>query len=188
MYLYFFIFLMADMAAGGGSQSLRFVQEEIRFCLNGDTVQVEGIYKFYNPASSSVRTTLSYPFPKTLPFPDSLIAIQMDRQDTLSVIRKDHAVLFSLQVPEKQSARLFVRYLQPVPGRSFTYLLTTTGFWQRPLETASYTLIIPHTVRLTSLTPDYDRVCEKEGNWIYVIEKSGFIPENDFNFTWEVVQ
>jgi hypothetical protein len=136
MHRYFFIVLIAVMAASGGSQSLRFVQEEIRFCLNGDTVQVEGIYKFYNPASSSVRTTLSYPFPKAMPFPDSLLAIQMDRQDTLSVIRKDHAVLFSLQVPEKQSARLFVRYLQPVPGNSFTYLLTTTGTWQRSLQTA----------------------------------------------------
>ena len=93
-----------------------------------------------------------------------------------------------VQIPEKQSTRLFVRYLQPVPGNSFTYLLTTTGTWQRPLETATYTVIIPQTTRLTSLSLDYDRVCDKEGQWIYVIEKSGFMPENEFTFTWEVVQ
>lgn len=188
MYRCFFIFLMAVMAAGGGSQSLRFVAEEIRFRLCGDTVQVDGIYEFVNPESHSIRTTLNYPFPEMMPFPDSLLAIQMDRQDTLTMIRKDHAVLFTVQIPEKQSTRLFVRYRQPVPGRSFTYLLSTTRTWQRPLEAAAYTVIIPQTVRLTSLSLDYDRVYEKEDQWIYVIEKSGFMPENEFTFSWEVVQ
>ena len=175
---------------GGWLTPVRFVAEEIEVKIDGQTIDVEGIYLYRNHAPWPALLTLGIPFPIDAdhPAPFALALDEVDGTDRairrLTPAVRGEDVSLRLTFAAWQERRLRLRYSQLARTPRGRYLLTTTRAWRRPVEQAKLTLSLSpgHTLSASSyrLSP-----LGTQAGWERLgFERTLFWPDRDWDFSW----
>jgi hypothetical protein len=163
---------------------VHFVRERIEIAIYPDEVQVEGFYVYQNPWPFPVVQAFSIPLPVDAghPMPTELTATRLVPDagpvPLRNLLGRD---AFELSFRAHEEVQIIIQYRQYAPTRDARYLLATTRPWRRPLDHAVYTLTL-HDVRLA--WSNY--VLRSDTQGILGFERTGFMPQEDWQFQWEV--
>lgn len=169
------------------AQALRFADEIITVRVSENRAIVTGQYLFQNPSQQPLATRLYYPFPltKDLLYPDSIAVDNMHSEAPLRFSEGPAGIYFPVRIPPEDSIWYQVVYAQHLTGNSFTYILTTTHAWNRPLRSADYIIKMPKKLHLTSISIPVDSTAHKPKYQEYHIHRDNFMPDTDLIIQWE---
>ena len=179
-----FLILTLLVFPGLKAQNPDFCREDLTFTLSDSSFSVSGYYYFMNPSQQAINLNMLYPFPQNKGDYGSISNVYAflngdSLQDKL-ITYNDKAAMIRLEIKPKESSMLFIGYIQHIFGGKAEYILTSTKTWGKPLKQVSYTLIVPESLIVDSLsyTPDYSKT--ESGNTIYYYYKEDFMPDKEF--------
>lgn len=168
--------------------ALRFDSELIRLEIRGDTLRVDGLYRFL-AANPRQPMPLFYPYPA-----DSLLGAAWTESlawrpspeapwQPLTVTERPRRDGVRWQLPTGDGDRVEARtvYCQLLRTRYARYIVTSTAAWGRPLREARFEIRLPAGARLTECSFPFAREGEL---WVY--EARDFMPAVDIIFRWEL--
>lgn len=169
------------------AQSPQFVDEMIEVRVYGEYCTVVGTYSFKNHGTSDASWTVFYPLLNNadLPFPDSLFVMNIETKDTVTVTAARNGISYSISVPASKTRKYKVYYRQRTPARRMEYILTSTRQWGRPLERATFSIIIPDSFLLASISIPFNDVENRWNERVYHIRKNNFLPRNNLVIRWK---
>jgi hypothetical protein len=162
-----------------------FAAEDVTITLSPTRAKVEGIYRFRNPAEEKQTLKLLYPFARgpALGEPENVaVRDAAGREVPFSWNRRD--VAFEITMPPRGEAEVAVSYEQSCRGDEFTYVLTSTRRWRRPLENASFAVEVPPQLAPLNGSYELEEVASREGVVRYELQRDEFYPDVDLNLRW----
>lgn len=168
-----------------------FWEEKIDITLiASDTVEVEGTYWFKNRAEAELTTKVFYPFPQdsTLPYPFYISVLDGDRQQALTFDTVSDGITFSVTLKEAVTDSFFVIYRQTPLTNRFTYILTTTQLWKKPLHRAQFVITVPRNYSVTYLSYSSDIVTTENNHTKFEFLRENFMPVKDLILEWKCIQ
>lgn len=162
-----------------------FAAEDVAITLSPTRAKVEGVYRFRNPAEETQTLKLRYPFARgpALGEPENVVVRDAEGRDVpFSWKRRD--VAFEVTVPPRGEAEVAVSYEQSCRGDEFTYVLTSTRRWRRPLENASFAVEVPPQLAPLRGSYDLEEVASRGGLIRYELRRDDFYPDVDLNLRW----
>jgi hypothetical protein len=181
------VFWLALGAAHAQGQLMHFVGEEIDIQVLGDSCIVSGTYHFRNATGEQIAQELLYPFPGTgdLALPARIEATNLTTGERVTVARVVRGYVFSVILPPRGEIAYRVRYVQTTPSERMIYMLTSTRHWNRPLERAAYSIMVPEQYSLTSLSIPADTTFTSLTGTTYRSRKVNFMPVQDLVLHWK---
>ena len=168
---------------------VRFDSEVIRVTVDPERITVNGLYRLYNPLPFPVTQWFFYPIPEgggLEPADRILIESSPDPRtagsEQLTPVRKDDLNYYRVTVPGGGTLKIRALYSQRHGGSYGRYILTTTGSWGRPLRRAQFELELDSVDLIDS---NYELSGSKNGALTF--QRSGFMPEEDWVFTFKRV-
>jgi hypothetical protein len=163
------------------SQSLQFYREDIVFKINKDAVETDADYHFCNTGEKDIQTPLFYPFPEnTMELIDSISIRDLKTNEVIAYREAKSGVFFNISVRAYGQSSYRVYFRQRLVDKKFTYILTSTESWNRPLEFANFELQIPEYLKVDSLSYPPDTSFMKNNFQYYFWKKKDFMPGKDF--------
>lgn len=183
------IAMMLILAIGWGEvlpQSLQFYREVITVEVAGTHCWLKGDYFFRNSTSDTITIPLYYPLfdASPLPFPDSITVTAAGSGSAISFVRQGAGIVFVISVAAGDSAAYRVCYRQATPGHRMEYILRSTRQWRQPLEKAEYRVILPDTLRLTSVSLPMTRLWKNNRQTVFGCLRRNFLPDKNLIITW----
>ncbi len=179
--------LMAATASAG--TTLRFDSERIRLEIRGDTLRVEGLYRFIDQSEGG-RLSLFYPYPA-----DSLLGrawmqsldFRHGEGEAWSPLDFDETgqgggARWHLAQARGERFEIRAVYRQLLRREYARYIVTSTKAWKRPLRHARFELSLPPGAVLTRSS--YPFVRGEQELWIYETEQ--FLPDVDIVVEWSI--
>lgn len=162
---------------------LEFIREDISFTINDSFFYVDGIYYICNVTDKPVNNILYYPFPV-----DSLYGIVesvliYNLTDTIPVKiikRKENGFSFKVSLEPFRIGKYRIYYRQKLDGNKAEYILTTTKYWGKPLQTANFQLEIPNHIKIDSLSFEPDSIYVNQDINKYFWQMTDFMPDKNF--------
>lgn len=181
---------MLFLAIGWGEalpQSLQFYREVITVEVAGTHCWLSGAYHFRNRTASPITVPLYYPLfdHAELPFPDSITVEKIGHGSAIPFVRRGTGIDFRITIPAQDSAAYRVCYRQPTPENRMEYILRSTRQWRRPLEKAQFRIILPDTLRLTSVSLPMTRLRKDARRTVYGCLRRNFMPDENLIITWK---
>jgi hypothetical protein len=169
------------------ARSIQFFQEEIGVQVFGDSCVLTGTYYFRNQTARAATSELLYPFPQRagLPEPARVEVTDASTNTGVTIRRGTRCILFSISVPPWGESAYRVWYVQPTPMKKMEYLLTTGRRWGRPLEHATFSVRMPDSLRLTSVSIPHDTLWRSPGATNYASRKRQFFADRELTITWQ---
>jgi len=167
------------------AQIADFSAERLTFTIQPDYVEMTGSYYFTNRTRQMVKLPIIYPFcvNSRQAFPDT-IHVNVADGKSLNFQRRDENIYFSVPLKHPERTEIVIYFRQPVSQSQFEYILTSTRSWQKPLESADFTIRMPLSQNLSGLSFPYERV-DTTGNFqIYHLHFENFYPEKNLIFSW----
>jgi hypothetical protein len=185
---------------------VRFDSEIVRLDATGDTLIIEGFYRFLCSARAPERLTLFYPYPQ-----DSLLGaastLQLEarrpgeawRPQPFEELSGGRGARWNLarhpsgaavaDAPAGPAAASRVdtlevqtTYRQPRRGDYACYIVTTTSRWNRPLTSARFEICLPGEARAPRFSYPFERF--DDARPCYRFDATGFMPERDIVVSW----
>ncbi|UCG52668.1 MAG: hypothetical protein JSW58_03715 [Candidatus Latescibacterota bacterium] len=161
-----------------------FEREHIKIFVSEGRVRVEGLYVFANHSATMRHEGLFYPFPIDSLHPEIENVTVHIEGDTASHQHVEDGIVFVVRVPGHGSAVIEVIYEQTCLDRSACYILTSTAFWDRPLERAGFEIHVPGDFELEWVAYDVDTVSVDRDTRIHEFVRTDFMPDKDLCFRW----
>lgn len=164
---------------------LNFYKEQITFYLEENVFKVKALYFFSNSTKKDISRTLIYPFPvdDTLYGRiDSVTAINLDSSRGALIAYSPQKASIRIDIAAQTTACLKISYQQELLSNKAKYILTTTRFWQNPLNEAKYVLHTSSNLQIENFSYQPD-ISKKN---YYVWKKVNFLPENDFEIEFSI--
>lgn len=188
---------------------VRFDSEIVRLDATGDTLIIEGFYRFLCSARAPEHITLFYPYPQ-----DSLLdaasTLQLEarrpgeawRPQPFEELSRGRGVRWNLArhpsgAADESRAGLEVEshvespadtlevqttYRQPRRADYACYIVTTTSRWGRPLTSARFEICLPDPARSPRFSYPFERF--DDARPCYRFDATGFMPARDIVVTW----
>lgn len=179
-----------EPAAAGSAAStggLRFVAERVELGLAPGSVEVTGDYTFRSAGPGAWRGRIGYPIwvDAGQPAPERVL---QDGGEALPVrcrAPSECAAVVALELEPERERTVRLTYRQPLTGPRATYLVTSAGRWNRPLERAELVVRLPAawTGVDCSFSPDED-VVAGETRTLRIV-REGFAPDRELVVTWQ---
>jgi hypothetical protein len=171
-----------------GAKSLaQFVREEITIRVHGACCTLDGRYEFRNTGDHAVLWPIFYPLLNTdaIPLADSVHIHDAETEELLPFESGVNGVSFAFNMPPCASKVIRISYRQRTPKKRMDYVLTSTKQWGKPLESATFRVVIPDSLRLTHMSIPYDSLTKRGHNVEYIIQKKAFMPRSNLIIKWE---
>jgi len=181
----FLISLALLLSLSAVSQSLEFFREDLVFTLDSNFFTVSGDYYFRNPGEQAGTFSIVYPVPYNGPGKsvDTIVVIDEEsRSQFIPVTVHDTLCMFQVQVSAGGIKRLTISYRQKHKDNQAGYILTTTRHWGKPLDQASYELVVPVCLRMLESSYPPDSHSDFGDAVIFHWKKTDFMPDKDFLF------
>jgi hypothetical protein len=186
---HFLFFLLCFCSAYVTGQRIEFYKEELAFSIDSACFSVNGDYYFRNQTNSFLDTRIFFPVdgtqgPKAI---DTILIYDISEpMHPLLVEVKDSIASFSLSFVPFSEKCVKIYYRQHHDGTRARYILLTTRMWQKPLESAKYSLITNKNIIISSfsITPDQSEAFGETR--LYYWNRKQFMPEKDFVFDFLV--
>jgi len=183
------LIMMLSPLAGPSAEGPRllFDSERIRLEIHGDTLRVEGLYRFIDTTGRD-RLSLFYPYPADsllgTAWMDSL-AIRPRAGDPWTPARfvesdRGDGAHWHLEPPGGERFEVLAIYRQLLHGRHARYIVTSTRAWRRPLRHARFELALPPGASLSAGSFPF----EPDDEGILVFEAEEFLPDEDIIVKW----
>jgi hypothetical protein len=165
----------------------QFVREEISIRVHGSYCTLDGRYEFKNTQNDAALWPIFYPLLSTvaIPLADSIRIYDADTAEPLPFESGSNGVSFSIPMPPLGSKTIQITYRQRTPKERMEYILTTTKKWGKPLERATFRVIVPDSLRLTHISIPYDSLMKRGHDVEHLIRKKAFMPRSDLVVKWE---
>ena len=169
------------------ASNLHFLEEAIKIEIySDDTITVKGTYIFKSEDTSSIQHTLFYPFPvdSNSDYP-SYIAVyigESNREEAFK--RREGGIVFSFSVAPASFCTTTVVYKQNVHRYSGKYIVTTTEFWNEPLVSGHYSIVVYDKYNLSYLSYACDTVIQRKNCLEYSFSREHFMPQKEIEFLW----
>jgi len=171
----------------GATSPAQFVREEIIVRVHGDYCALDGTYEFRNAEEHALPWPIFYPLLNTavIPLADSIRICDAGTEELLPFESGVNGVSFALNMPPRASRIIRISYRQRTPKERMEYVLTSTKEWGRPLESATFRVVVPNALRLTHMSLPYDSVMKRGNNVEYFTRKKTFMPRSNLILEWE---
>lgn len=180
--------LLLYLIATSGSTYLQaqnrvsFYEEHIDFVLDDKYFSINGIYSFYNDADRTTIQQIIFPFAEKTSLIDSISVIHLKTYKKIQFKHMENAISFNFILMPKDTVDIHIFYRQKTSITN-KYIITSTQSWEKPLETAVYTLTTAKNIKIRSFSYAPDTVCETNESKLYFWEKHQFMPKFDFEIT-----
>jgi hypothetical protein len=180
-----FLLLLCISLTAQGSARLSFMQEDLNFKLSLHTFTVDGRYWFSNESDENIKQALFYPYPTDdylgkAEFLKLKLIHPLKGQNVKKLSGSDKGFWFEVTLPAKTIMECRIAYKQKLKANKAKYIILTTNSWGRPLEQAIYTLQVPHSLKITSLSLAEPDIRHKLFHDVYRWELKNFHPDTDF--------
>ncbi len=177
--------------AAQASTPLVFDTELIRLEIQGDTLRIEGDYRFL---CDSARTHISlfYPYPEDSllgrawtesliwrPSPDSAWKVANFHEHN-----RNKGASWQIQIGDSDRPEVRTVYRQLMRKRYARYIVTTTSAWGRPLSHARFEVTLPPGAAISESSYPFER--GHDGVWVF--EAESFQPAVDIIVEWEFLR
>lgn len=170
------------------SQNFQFYNEKITFEIKNNFFYVDGIYNFCNNGDKEIQKVLFYPFPIDSLYGevDSINAFDVNAKSANIIVSKTKkGMSFKIILSPYGVGKYSISYRQRILKNKAEYILTTTQRWGVPFENASYKLISPLNMKITSMSYIPDSTMQKNDNLIYYWSKKNFMPDKNMIFYFD---
>lgn len=160
-----------------------FYREDLTFILDDSSFTVSGFYYFMNTTDEDQKYDMLYPFPSNQHYGNiTEVYAYVNGSPLKNVLLhyNDKAAFIKLDIETGKNTMIRIGYTQEVTGDKAEYILTSTKSWNNPLTEVNYTLIIPDTFKLDSLSYEPDFSNSKSGKVFYYYHKENFMPDKEF--------
>jgi hypothetical protein len=164
-------------------QPIEFFREDIAFTIQDSLFCVDGIYHFWNITDKPVTKILYYPFPQDglYGIVDSALIYNLTDSIPVKIIRrKENGVSFKVSLEPFRLGKYNIFYRQKLYGNKAEYILTTTKYWEKPLQVANFQLEIPNHIKIDSLSYEPDSIYVNKGISKYFWQRNDFMPDRNF--------
>jgi len=171
------------------SANIRFYQEQITIRLIlPDTIEVGGLYFFKNESNHPSSSAIFYPFPTDsgLSQAHKISVFSVSHKKNIQFTQKENGIEWFYLLKASSSDTVEVIYRQISKSFSGRYIVTTTHFWDQPLDSAKFFLICPPTAVLTFWSFPADTVYIYKDTLVYYASFSNFMPKQDVLFSWNI--
>jgi hypothetical protein len=166
-------------------QKISFSGESIIFRIEKDYFYVNGTYYLENGRNQ--RIVLSYPFPHDSIYGpvDSIYIIDLTQNEIIKNYKQTkQGILFDLNFNTQDDLELQISYCQKLLSRQAEYILVSTWGWHQPLEFATYKLLIPLAMEITSFSIQPDEFTVIGNEKVYSWHKKNFMPLQNMIFRY----
>jgi hypothetical protein len=163
-----------------------FAGEDVTIKLAPDRAYVTGVYRFRNPGDKPRSLKLSYPFARgpEVGEPEN-ISVRGGAGEDVPFSWKRHDVAFEVEVPAQSEAAVTVSFEQPCRGCEYTYILTSTRNWGRPIDEARFAVVAPVQLAPVDCPYEWEEVPAAEGLVRYEFSREDFYPDVDLVVRWK---
>jgi hypothetical protein len=172
------------------SQRLDFYREDLTFQIDSTNFTVSGQYFFRNNSSSQQQTMINYPLPRLTDgsLLDTILVFSEEEPAVpMQINVHDTMVIFSITMKPGSEKQITIIYSQRHNGNYAKYILTTTKYWGKPLQSAEFNLVVPPYINIQTCFEPPDKISEFEGTSIYHWTRQNFLPANDFEIWFEII-
>jgi len=163
-----------------GLAALSFEAEELSFKLAKGYWEMDGLFHFASYADEAVSVPIFFPIPAdSLCLQPKLLALEVV-EDSLASCRLTQqtksGLYFVVNMPPQHFCTVRIAYSQELLGKHASYIITTANAWGRPLNFASYKLMVDNGITVNKL-PFPAQTQTVEG---YYWEFYDFSPKGEF--------
>jgi hypothetical protein len=165
----------------------QFVREEISIRVHEGYCTLDGWYEFKNTQNDAAFWPIFYPLLNNaaIPLADSIRITDAETEDVLPFESGVNGVSFALTMPPRAPKAIRISYRQRTPKERMEYILTSTKQWGKPLESATFRVVVPDSLRLTHISIPYDSLTKRGHEVEYVIHKKAFMPRSNLIVKWK---
>jgi hypothetical protein len=180
-----FVFLLCTSIVLG--QSINFKKEIIEIKIQDGYCILTGNYFFENNELDNTESLIYYPFVinNSLPYPDSISVFNFSTQQLTSYQKIKNGISFNVKIEPESITQIKVIYKQKVTDNYFEYILTTTLDWKKPLESAEFNILLPHSCLNQYISYKEDSIINLKNFICYTLTKTNFLPEKNLIIRWE---
>lgn len=165
---------------------VEFSREDVSIYIFEDYVQVEGTYTFRNPSLEPEKVKTTYP----LIIDDQIgepysISLLDDTGDEIPYREVDRGIQFEYEMPPGEHKDIHITYKQPYTSNEYTYILTSTQTWGKPLQVARFTVNTAGSLGELNSNYPFSKVSEKELFSQYFYQTQDFYPDRELELSWE---
>jgi hypothetical protein len=165
--------------------SCTFAAEEVTITLSPRTARVRGVYTFCNAGAEDASLAVTYPFAAAdgLGAPEN-VAVCDEAGLAVPFAWFGDEISFDVEVPAGGRADVVVAFEQRCAADRFTYLVTTTREWGRPLERARFIVETSASLGPVASTYPLERVADDGATVKYGFTRENFYPEEELTLSW----
>jgi hypothetical protein len=178
-------FVAASAGVAPAAGEAEFAGEEVTITLEPERARVAGVYRFHNPGTEPETLKVRYPFARGPEFGEPENVVVADAAGTaLSYGWQRGDVEFELAVPPGGEACVSVSYEQDCYADKFTYILTSTREWRRPIDEVAFVVEAPYQLAPMECPYKLEEAAAREGLVRYEFHHENFYPDVDLTLHW----
>ena len=179
-------------AAGGAARTesnpVTFYREYVTVEPSRGRTSVSALYYFRNTSDRPVQQLISYPFPvdRFHLYPRTVRVWEKtaDGLRPMGFVHRERSVRWSMRFGPGEEKVVRVDYTQEIRRPHARYIVTTTKYWERPIDLAEFEFRVPASLDSVRLSFDPDRRSVSGDTVIYYMRREQFMPDDDLNITW----
>jgi len=169
------------------SAGIMFKKERIDAVIRSpDTLEIRGIYWFFNEDASATSAAIYYPFPldSLSAYPHYITVTRLTQKQPIRFDTLPEGIRWDMKFSAKDGDSVLVVYRQRVSRMQGRYIVTTARLWGRPLQSAKFSVTVPPGLILDYWSYKYDTLCIQGDTLIYYSRHAPFSPEVDMLMRW----
>jgi hypothetical protein len=168
------------------AQNVVFSREKIELDIKNQQCCLRGTYYFQNRSAMVSERMIYYPFSVNynLAPPDTIVVTDMSRHKSINFSGSEQGILFPLVIPAKGESAYRVIYCQNTPQQKMEYILTSTHFWNRPLDQAEFIIKLAADLQLKYLSISWDSTRVSQETIYYYKTRYHFMPDSNLVVEW----
>jgi hypothetical protein len=168
------------------AQDVSFFKENITMKIENGYFYVNGTYYLRPGGDTSI--VLAYPFPPDSVYGkvDSVFIMDMESGQVIEPLdRRENSLVFRAGFGISDEVAILISYRQEIRANKAEYILKSTAAWRKPLEEATYQLIVPDSLRIVSFAYPPDDSIDTGQEKVYFWTKRNFMPLINMIFEFE---
>jgi hypothetical protein len=163
-----------------------FAGEDVTITLAPDRAYVTGVYRFRNAGDKPQPLKLRYPFARgpEVGEPENISVRDAEGGD-VPFSWKRHDVAFEVTVPPGGEAAVTVSFEQACRGCEYTYILTSTRNWGRPIDEARFAVVAPVQLAPVECPYEWEETPAAASLVRYEFSRDDFYPDVDLTLRWQ---
>ena len=182
---------VSGLRSSEGAEGVLFKKERVAVTIIAcDTIEIEGTYIFENRDTVTCTVPMYYPFPvdSVHCYPHKIILRKNNRRSDTGYTVLKKGIRWRMSIGAGRTDSIVVIYRQKTNSPQGSYILTTTRFWDTPIETADFSITLSTRMVLTYWSFTNDTLYHSNNRLVYGARRVTFFPQKDMEFRWQCAE